>query len=48
MGQFHDFRPSDRAADGVPVLGGEGDLMPAFGAAGSRARAGGVRAQHAA
>ena len=24
------------------MLGGEGDLMPAFGAAGSRARAGGV------
>ena len=48
VGQSHDFRPTDRTADGVPVLGGEGDLMPAFGAAGSRARAGGVRAQHAA
>ena len=44
IGQPHDFHPNDR----VPVLGGGEGPLPTFGAAGSRARAGGVRARGAA
>ena len=48
IGQPHDFRPSDRVPEVVPVLGGGEGPLPTFGAAGSRARAGGVRARGAA
>ena len=48
IGQPHDFRPGDRVPEVVPVLGGGEGPLPTFGAAGSRARAGGVRARGAA